>query len=205
MSKKLFIILLTICIIILIAIGVLYFSGWFDRWLQAPAWSPIEKAEQSSSMQGHGANTKKLTRYGKMTLQTDKNSISINENFSVAILINTQNSNIVLASAGIIYNPELLELVEINDETSALSMAVIKEQEKGKIEIIRGEPGDTDYNDKDDGYNGSDGNLVILKFKALKKGNTKIKFDKNKTSMLLDDGKGTEMEVELEDLDINIK
>ncbi|MBU4482258.1 cohesin domain-containing protein [Candidatus Parcubacteria bacterium] len=199
MNKKNLIILTIAVVMILIITGVLYFIILKDK---------NDKSEQNgSSLNLEPAQEVKqnLTHYGKMSLQTDADPVLAGETFSVSIIMDTQNFNINLAVAGIIYDAESLELIEIDTETSSLSMAVISEQEVGQLEIIRGEPGDTDYQDFDDGYNGSDGNLVILKFKALKKGNAKIEFNKEKSSMLLDDGNGTEMNVELIDLEIEIK
>lgn len=146
-----------------------------------------------------------LIRYGAMILQTDKSSIAVNRTFRVDILMDTQNSNIVVATANVIYEPEVLELVNIDQENSVLSMAVIQNQELGWVEIVRGTPGDSDYLDYDDGYNGNDGILASLEFKALKGGETSITFDQGKSGMYLDDGRGTEMVVDWGNIVVDIK
>jgi len=148
--------------------------------------------------------------------------LQVNDEFEVKIYISTENSNIVLASGIIEYDSEYLELI-YNDlpaktENSVLNMSVINRvvdnpafDRADKIEVVLGAPGDTDYLDNDDGFNGQNGLLASLKFKALKSGNTKIFFSNlceldvcDDSTLVLDDGKGTEMKVEFEDLSLVI-
>lgn len=175
----------------------------------------IEKTEKEQTQESQ------VIRNGKMSLQIENNLLKIGNEFEVKIYINTENSNIVLASAIIEYDPEDLELIYDNlpadTKNSVLNMSVINKLTNnpaldgtGKIEIIQAAPGDTDYLDNDDGFNGS-GELASLKFKALKTGQTKIVFSKicdneicDESSMILDNGKGTKMQVKFEDLNIII-
>ena len=151
-----------------------------------------------------------VIRNGKMSLQIENNQLQVDDEFEVKIYISTENSNIVLASGIIEYDSEYLELIynglPAKTENSVLNMSVVNQLKDNKIEIVLGAPGDTDYLDNDDGFNGQNGFLASLKFKALKSGNTKIFFSNlceldvcDDSTLVLDDGKGTEMKVEFED------
>ena len=173
------------------------------------------KQAQVKKQQPDLAEESLIMRNAKMSLQTENNQLQINNEFEVKIYISTENSNIVLASAIIEYDSEYLELI-YNDlpaktENSVLNMSVVNQLKNNKIEVVLGAPGDTDYLDNDDGFNGQNGLLASLKFKALKSGNTKIFFSNlceldvcDDSTLVLDDGKGTEMNVEFEDLSLEI-
>jgi len=198
-NKKWLIVLSVVLMVIILAVlGLAYFRDRSKATLPT-----INQESQNGNMPPETGNVNpapKLVRHGKMILQADKNSLAVNETFKVDILMDTNNSNIVVASAKVIYDPEILELVNIDEKNSALSMPVIKNKEAGGVEIIRGTPGDSDYQDSDDGYTGSDGVLASLEFKALKTGRAKIEFDQQESKMLLDDGQATAMVVEFGDV-----
>jgi len=187
-EKKYLIVLAIILILIIIVVVILGFVFKNKNNLikqndsTQEGWSQLEKQKTEE----------KIIRNGKMFLQTDLEKIKVNETFKVQILMNTQDSNIVVGSAYLVYNAENLEL----------SMAVIKNNNPGELEIIRGEPGDTDFNDFDDGFNGENGILAVLEFKILKQKNIEIKFNQEKSNMILDNGKATEMNLEFGDLEI---
>ena len=173
------------------------------------------KQAQVKKQQPDLAEESLIMRNGKMSLQTENNQLQINNEFEVKIYISTENSNIVLASAIIEYDSEYLELIynglPAKTENSVLNMSVVNQLKNNKIEVVLGAPGDTDYLDNDDGFNGQNGLLASLKFKALKSGNTKIFFSNlceldvcDNSTLVLDDGKGTEMKVEFEDLSLVI-
>jgi hypothetical protein len=159
-------------------------------------------------------------RYGKMWLDTSNKEINIGDEIEVDILMDTQKSNIVLAMAIIEFDDTVLEFIgedNIADvEDSVLDMSVFNLRRGNKVEIVRGTPGDTDYLDTDDGFNGSEGLLGTLKFKVLKTGTTEVVLGEicrpeisneicDQSSMILDDGNGTAMKIEFEDLELEIK
>ena len=195
LDKKWMVIL--IILIILIIIGATLLIVLKNRKLITPntGESAVENVGQEE----------KVIRNGKMILQMNEKDLKVGEEFEVKILIDTQDSNIVVASAEINYDSEVLELTEINQEDSVLNMSIFKKESLGKIEITRGAIGDVDYNDSDDGYNGNDGKIFSLNFKILKIGETEIKFEQKNSELILDDGKGTAMISTFEDLNLNIK
>ena len=159
-------------------------------------------------------------RYGKMWLSTEDEDVNVGDEIEVDILMDTQKSNIVLAMAIIEFDEQKLEFIgrenmaDVKD--SVLKMSVFNLREGNKIEIVRGTPGDTDYLDTDDGFNGSEGLLATLKFKVLEAGETEVILGKicrsevddkicDQSSMVLDDGNGTAMKVEFEDLGLFIR
>lgn len=146
-------------------------------------------------------------RNGTMSLQTAEENITVGKTFQVDILMDTQTSNIVLASADIVYNNNILELVGVETQASVLNMSISEGKKVGEAEIIRGAPGDADYDDSDDGYAGTDGILASLKFKVLKIGSVEIKFnpDPEKSNMFLDDGLGTPMIIDYKNLILSIQ
>lgn len=171
-----------------------------------------KKALDDINTEQNGIIEEELIKYGKMSLQTLAEDVVIGETITIDILMDTQNSNIVVASAYIIYDSEILELIVIDSKDSVLSMSIMKEEKIGKIEIVRGAPGDADYDDNDDGYTGSDGVMASLEFKALKSpsagsgqaGQTEIEFNQQDSNMILDDGRGTGMVVEYNNLILDI-
>lgn len=146
-----------------------------------------------------------LIRHGRLTLSLVEENIEVNDEFEVDIRMDTQDSNIVIASAYVIYDTEFVELIEVDTKDSDLSMSIPDENKDGMINIARGAPGDGDYDDKDDGYNGSNGLVATLQFKALKVGSSDISFNQSSSSMILDDSMGTEMVMDYEDLTLNIQ
>jgi len=146
---------------------------------------------------------KLIKKNGQIKLQINDQDVNLSDKeINVEVLLDTQNSNIVVASVLIKYDPKFLELETINSNKSVLSMAVIKEEKKGEIKIVRAEPGDGDYNDVDDGFTGRDGLLTNLQFKILKTGKTFIKLDKDNSKLILDDGRGTELILKCIDLEL---
>lgn len=138
-----------------------------------------------------------LIRYGSVKLALDKTTAKVNEEINAQILMDTQNSNIVVGSALVQYDPIVLKLVSIDDKKSVLTMSIMKKDKDGSIEIVRGIPGNANPDDSTNGFTGSAGLLVNLKFKALKTGPIDIRLSAEKTKLILDDGRGTEMKLEI--------
>lgn len=146
-------------------------------------------------------------RDGAMILSANKTQVSVGDELEVKILVNTKGANIVLADAIINFDSSKLALVgQPNFEDSVFKMDVISDSKKGLIEIIRGNTGDADYLDdgKTNGYTGENGLLAILKFKALQTGSAAVTLSAEKSSLILDDGRGTQMNLDFKDLNIEI-
>jgi len=146
-------------------------------------------------------------RYGSLSLVSQEQNLNVSEEFEVNIVMDTMDSNIVVAAVKVLYDPAALEYVSdqgmANTQDSVLNMGVVNEEQGGTIEIVRGIPGDADYLDSDDGFNGQ-GNLATLKFKALVSGETEINF-KSDSVLVLDDGYATEMIVDFENIVIDVE
>ncbi len=160
-----------------------------------------EKNNLGSSVKDQAA----VVREGAMILAPVKTNLAVAETVEVKILLDTKNSDINLAAAAVEYNPTEMSLEEVSSEKSVLSLTVMESKGNGYVEIMRGEPGDGNDEDKDDGYNGSDGLLSVLKFKIKKIGSLVIKLNPEKAKMILDDGLGTEMKVEVKNATIEVK
>jgi len=147
-------------------------------------------------------------RDGKISLELD-GGVMVGDSFEVPIYMDTMDSNIVVASVVITYDEDFLEFVGkrgiVDTADSDMSMSIVNSVEDGRVEIVRGVPGDSNYLDSDDGFSGAKGLLANLEFKALKSGTTRLQFENEDSQLVLDDGRGTAMITELEDLVINIK
>jgi len=203
-GKKWIIILVIILVLVIIGIGLwLIFKKPVSEVSVPPSGSGGARDNVAEDLK-EKEEVSRPVRYGKMSLVSEDTNLKVGDNFLVDIVLDTQDSNIVLAKANIKYNPKVLELVEANEANSVLSMSIINDSFAGQIEIIRGEPGDANYDDVDDGYNGKDGILATLEFEILAKQNIQINFDEENSSMILDDGRGTPMILEYENLNLNI-
>ena len=156
-------------------------------------------------------------RYGKMWLEVTNEKIQVGDEIEVKILMDTKESDINVAKAVVKFDKTYLKFIGGNSRAdvkdSVLEMGVLNSFADNKIEVIRAMPGDADYLDSDDGFNGNRGLLAKLKFKVLRAGETELIFKKGcldssdnceESMMILDDGNGTVMQVEFEDLDLKI-
>lgn len=128
---------------------------------------------------------------GMIYFSQTKEKIALGEEFAAEILIDTEGHNINAASLKVEYDNTMLKIVKIETDRSVLTVSAIKKMEDGMIEIVRGEPGDGDPRDNNDGYTGNGGNLATLIFKAQKRGEAVLRFAPASSNLLLDDGKGT--------------
>ncbi len=154
----------------------------------------LENSANTKNTAEESQNTQEIIkREGQMILKEVKKS---NQELSLDVLLNTQDTNVVVVSAVIKYDNDFLELEEVDNSQSVLPLAVIKDIRDGEIEIVRAAAGDGDYLDKDDGFTGESGLLVNLKFKILQNlsGQTNlVEFDEVNSKMILDDAQGTAM------------
>lgn len=148
-------------------------------------------------------------RQGTISLTSDKKEFAVGEEFKVSIILDTQGANIVLAKAVVGFDDKALKFVSKNNiadtKNSVLNMGIVNEVKANSLEVTRGKPGDTDYQDSDDGYTGSNGILAVLTFKALQAGSVEVKLTPGQTKMFLDNGLATEMKLTLNNLMLNIK
>lgn len=143
----------------------------------------------------------KSERIGEISLVADK-LVKVGQEFQVDINFDSFKSNIVLVASEINFDCQNIELVKINSKKD-LSLDIFEQNSVGKIYIVRGEPGDADFKDTDDGYTGS-GSLATLIFRAVATGSCQLNLNSENSQMVLDDGKGTYMSLNLNDAIINI-
>ena len=149
---------------------------------------------------------KKLEALGKIELVlVEEKNLKVGDEVNIKVLIDTQDFNVVLSQIEVNFATDKLELLEINEQESVFEMAIRKEIENGKIELIRGSVGDGDYRDDDDAYTGSGGALAVLKFKILVSGQTQLVLNKENSNLILDDGQGSRMNLQTKDLTLNIE
>ncbi|HOY56307.1 MAG TPA: cohesin domain-containing protein [bacterium] len=148
-------------------------------------------------------------RQGVINLTSDKKEVAVGDEFKVSIILDTQGANIVLAKAVVGFDDKALSFSGKNNiadtKNSVLNMGIVNEVKANSLEVTRGKPGDTDYQDSDDGYTGSNGILAVLTFKALQAGSVEVKLTPGQTKMFLDNGLATEMKLTLNNLTLNIK
>ncbi|HPI66928.1 MAG TPA: hypothetical protein PKZ16_00010 [bacterium] len=154
--------------------------------------------------------TEPLVRYGKMILDGTQHEVRIGEKMVISILIDTKTlkhpevANIVLAAARLIYPADKLTLEKIDSKNSVLPMSIVQNKSAGRVEIVRGVAGNANPEDTDNGYTGIGGLMVSLEFMAKEAGSAVIEFLPDESSVLLDDGLGTKMNLEYENWSLNI-
>lgn len=150
-----------------------------------------------------------LERQGAISLTSDKKEVAVGDEFKVSIILDTQGANIVLAKAVVGFDDKILKFVGKNNiadtKNSVLKMGIVNEVKGNSLEVTRGNPGDTDYQDTDDGYTGNNGILAVLNFKAVQAGTVELQLTPGQTKMFLDNGIATEMQLTLNNLMLNIK
>ena len=139
-----------------------------------------------------------VEEFGYLSLLTDKSNFAPGEEFKVAVMMDTNNFDLSAASAILTYDEQVLEAVKIDTSQSVMSFSAEKKIKDGQIRIVRGEPGDSNWQDSDDGFNGQ-GILAEIVFKAKSVGQAKVEFIQNESKMILDDGMGTGMKVKYAD------
>jgi len=184
---------LIILVIIILIVGLVFMISKFTK-KQGQETGELNKQTKTEEKIKEPAP---LIRYGQVKLVLDKSVAKVNEEINAQILMDTQNSNIVVASAFVQYDAKVLKLVNIDDKKSVLTMSIMKKDNNGLIEIVRGIPGNANPDDSVNGYTGSEGLLASLKFKVLKSGVIDIRLNPEKTKLILDDGRGTEMKLEI--------
>jgi len=137
--------------------------------------------------------------------ESDVSEVAIGQQFQVDVVLNTESEQINAIEGKIVFPNELLEVKEIRDGNSivnfwierpwALHQTDAKPERKTDAAIVFSGivPG---------GYNGRQGLILSITFLAKKEGSGLMEIQKAKT--LLNDGKGTEAEVRIKNLEFRI-
>jgi len=148
------------------------------------------------------------------------NELSVGQQFQVDVILNTEGEQINAIEGKIVFPDELLEVKEIRDGNSIVNFWI----ERPKAETRKDTNTNTNLHESvrvdscgetnnscgfvyfsgimPGGYNGSQGLILSTIFLAKKEGSGLIEIQKAKT--LLNDGKGTEAEVRIKNLEFRI-
>lgn len=200
---------IAIIVVIVMAAGV---WGWL--YYKKKTAQPINSGPGNGSMMGgeegnllNGASEPlKIEAVANLFLKTETETVSAGEEFTVGVLMDTKGYNLSAASAALEFDNDLLEAVKVDASESVMTFAVESgfDNDAGRVNIVRGKPGDADPMDTDDGYTGSDGVLATVIFRAKAMGEASINFDRPKSKLILDDARGTEMNLDYGDAVISI-
>lgn len=140
----------------------------------------------------------------RLALEPRSLSVSAGEEAEIAVTVDTFGKNTVVGSVLLTWDADMLDLIDTDTKGSVYPMRVVKKESAGSLEIVRGVPGDADSDDSDDGFTGK-GTIAVITFKTLKAGNAVISFDKQKSMVIMDDGKGSKMRTEFGEAKIETK
>ena len=132
-------------------------------------------------------------------------AVALGAEVVVEIRLDTGGKNITLTRIYLDFDPELLKFIELDATGSVLAMKLSDEQTEASIVMSRGNTGDADYQDDDDGFTGSDGLFGRVIFEAVGRGEAKISLRPGQTKMFLDDGYGTQLQLDLRGVEFEIK
>lgn len=141
---------------------------------------------------------------GRMYLNSINDDIKVGDSFTTDILADTYGTNILAVEIKIYYDPEKVEFIEWQNDDSVLSLQAVEEIKENYISIVRGEPGDSNPQDIDDGFTGADGLLARAVWKAKSAGQAEFSFDNQVNKMAVDDGKASFMELEFGGMTLDI-
>ena len=114
-------------------------------------------------------------------------------------MMNTGGADISAGGVELLFDNTKLEVVKVDNGGSVLTIGAVKTIGEGKVEIIQGQPADGNWKDNDDGFNGERGLLAKVVFRAKVTGEATVGFNREKSKLIFDDGKGTAMKVEFEE------
>jgi len=139
---------------------------------------------------------------GKIYLRADRPTVKIGDTLTMDVLLDTRGTNVSAAEIKIYYDPSKVEFIGWQNNESVFSLKVIEETETNYISFVRGEPGDGNANDDDDGFTGSDGLVARAMWQAKSFGMAEFNFDRSATKVAVDDGMASLMSLEFEDLEL---
>jgi len=189
-KKKLTIILAVLVVVVLGAV-----TAW-AIWLKKGEQEIIVPAtNQPAAVVGKKddaeAEAKALIN-GRIFLEPDSEKIAVGKTLTVVIYLNTGGADISAASVELVFDPAKLELAsKVDYQGTVMSIGMPEAKKTDRIMIIRGQPGDGDWQDKDDGFNGEKGLLGTVSFKVKAIGKTIINLVPENSKLVLDDARGT--------------
>ncbi len=186
-------------IIVVIVVVVLALGGVAWWWSSKPGGQKLPSEVINNQVPVVDEDEGKDKVVGKLFLEPGSVEVKKGENLTVAIYFSTGGSDLAAVSAAVTYDPKKLQLVGETDYTKAsMSIGMPEEKKSGWLIMTRGQMGDGDWQDSDDGFNGDRGLMAKITFKTLESGETTIGFDTNESKLILDDAKGTAIKTELE-------
>ena len=120
-----------------------------------------------------------------LSMESHDSEIALGESFQITVHLNSEREVINAIDAVINYSPEVLEVIEVSRGGSLFTLwpeEPTHDDDAGTITFVGGIP------------NGSlvvDGIVATITFRSRAIGGVEIGFDEEKTSILLNDGKGT--------------
>lgn len=143
---------------------------------------------------------------GRLFLEISSEAIQKGDKFTVMVYGDTRGYDMSAVGFILLYNKEQLALAEkIDFGGSMMTIGAIGEDREGEIEVVRGQPGDGDWKDSDDGFNSDRGLLAKLTFEAKNTGEGEINFRDEGSSFILDDARGTEVKMDYAGVKYTIK
>ncbi len=212
MNNKNIIIALSVVVLIAVVGGVVYYVTSSKQ--PAPNVQSINQEvanpELNANTNQPPVNTNQalpepIKMPGKLYLSASKTDLKVGETVTVKVLMDTLGANIVVGRARISYDTNLLELTKLDTTKTAFNFSIVEKKSAGEVDVARGKPGDSDYQDKDDGFTGTDGLLATLTFKAKAAGSAELVFNPKDSTLVLDDGKGDAMVMEYGELTLVVK
>jgi len=153
-----------------------------------------------------------------LRLVDSNQAIQVGQEFQVELWLDSQSFNINLANMAVIYDSEYLDLIatpiidsrgeivrrdSLDVSKTVMGLSARDDSGPDQIKVLRGAGGDGDPYDNDDGFTGQ-GLFGVATFRALKSGSTSLEFNQDETKLFLDDGQGSVLHVDFDDLIINI-
>lgn len=143
--------------------------------------------------------------FGAMQLRPVQTTHRVGDEIPVVIQLDTKGSNITVARAYIVFDSSMLEVAEVRQNNSVLSMSIFEQTKADSVFVSRAAPGDGDVYDTDDGYTGEAGELATIVFKAKQPGQVLLSVNLDSSGMNADNGKGTELTVTTESVNLIIQ
>lgn len=200
-------------IIIVLLIGTVVMAGLLivKKDTNTNIGSVVDEKDGKSNKVDDGKdiqeNENNKDKKGIMSLIASRDQVKVGDEIVVSVVMNTEDMNISAASAFVIFDQNKLvaKSVELGDSVMEFGVEGKAFNEQGLVRIVRGQPGDSNPSDNDDGYTGSDGVLAKVVFEAKAIGDSDINFDESESKMIYDNGLGTAMNSIYKNLNISIQ
>jgi hypothetical protein len=193
-----------LAILLIVVLAVIIFQKQRAVIIPSAKKVVIENNEESAWQDGKQGEA-------RVWLETMTENIESGEEFVITVFIDTDSKNIVLAAIELEFDPSLVELVSKKFEKSDFKISILNEHNRDSLQVVRGNAGDTNWQDSDDGFTGEKGLVGDFYFRAKKSGLAEFSFietdsekDNIGTMFLLDDGESTILETQKNNLRIGI-